>query len=473
MKNLAIRFSGVSRGKHKGGPAYYLDTAASVMLKLMLFVALFCPISTTMEGNKHPQYYQEFLLVNAAAVIFMMVYVAALFYKKNWNRENLVFGVKFFFVMCLYVFFYWLMMDSIQWKWQGVNCMISFGFFLLLMCGRNREWFDRHHIIEFANRSIVLSNLIGIFVYLKGYASVYWYDFKFQLMLPQAFYREKRFEWIYYHKSQYALMLLLSLAFILVYRKKFLHKVTFAFSVAVIVAGLYISHVNTAMVGGGLILGSFCVDWFIRNFKKIRLWIRVAVIPLFGAGVVGACVVAFQKIAAERSVLTLGYRTYIWESAVNLLLKRPEGLGLRFSFKKLHLDALGGMTTTNNGHNIFLNEMLRLSIPVGICFIIFFVLIIAYALEKKFSFFTLGIWGALLMSMMMDYAVMNSGWTLMLFFFYAIFFLDVDGRKKNGGGARENVVAVTEEPCPEEPDDRTDASQQEESCPAASAVDNK
>ena len=38
--------------------------------------------------------------------------------------------------MCLYVFFYWLMMDSIQWKWQGVNCMISFGFFLLLMCGK-------------------------------------------------------------------------------------------------------------------------------------------------------------------------------------------------------------------------------------------------------------------------------------------------------------------------------------------------
>ena len=139
----------------------------------------------------------------------------------------------------------------------------------------------------------------------------------------------------------------------------------------------------------------------------------------------GACVMAFHKIAAERSVLTLGSRTYIWKSAIDLLLKRPEGLGLRFSFKKLHLDALGGMVTTNNGHNIFLNEMLRLSIPVGICFIIFFVLIIVYSLEKKFSIFTLGIWGALLMSMCMDYAVMNSGWTLMVFFFYTIFFLDV------------------------------------------------
>ena len=156
-------------------------------------------------------------------------------------------------------------------------------------------------------------------------------------------------------------------------------------------------------------------------------------IPLFCAGVVGACVVAFQKIAAERSILTLGYRTYIWESAIDLLLKRPEGLGLRFSFKKLHLDTMVGMATTNNGHNIFINEMLRLSIPVGICFIIFFVLIFVYSLEKKFSFFTLGIWGALLMSMMMDYAVMNSGWTLMVFFFYGIFFLDV--------GSQRNLVA--------------------------------
>lgn len=436
-------------GSHSLNKEDYLDTAASVVLKIMLIVALFCPISTTMEGSRHPQYYQEFLLVNAVAVVFLLFYGIATIWQKRWNRENLVFCIKFLFVMCCYVFFYYLMMDSIQWKWQGVNCVISFGFFLLLMCGRNQEWFDRHHIIEFANRSIVISNLIGILVYLQGYASVYWYDFKFQLMLPQAFYGEKRFEWIYYHKSQYAFMLLLSLAFVLVHRKKFINRVTLALSIAVLLAGLYISHVNTAIVGGGLILGSFCVDWFIRNFKKIKLWIKVVVIPLFGAGVLGAGVMAFQKIAAERSVLTLGSRTYIWQSAIDLILKRPEGLGLRFTFKKLHLEGLGGMVTTNNGHNIFLNEILRLSIPVGVCFIIFFVLIIVYSLEKKFSFFTLGIWGALFMSMMMDYAVMNSGWTLMVFFFYTIFFLDVGARKKEAavsgaGGEPQDDRGISE-----------------------------
>ena len=146
------------------------------------------------------------------------------------------------------------------------------------------------------------------------------------------------------------------------------------------------------------------------------------IIPLFTVGIVGGCVAAFMKIQAERSVLSLGFRTYIWKGAISIILKRPEGLGPRFTFKKVPLLELG--TKTNNGHNIFLNEMLRLSIPVGICFTIFFILIAVYALEKKFSFLTLGIWGALFMSVMMDYAVMSCGWTLMAFFFYTVFFLD-------------------------------------------------
>lgn len=419
----------------------YLDTAASVLLKILLFVAMFVPMSTTMEGNTHFQYYQEFLLVNAVAVVFLLFYGMATLGQKRWNKENKVFCIKFFIVMCLYVFFYWLMMDSIQWKWQGANCMVSFGFFLLLMCGRNREWFEEHKIIEFTNGSIILSNFIGILVYLKGYASVYWYNFKFQLMPPQQHYGEKRFDWIYYHKSQYAFMLLLGLAFILVYRKKFKHKISLGAGVAVMLVCLYISHVNTAIVGGGLILCSFCLDEFIRNFKKIKLWVKAVIIPLFGVGVVGGCAAAFMKIQAERSIITLGSRTYIWKNAIDIILKRPEGLGTRFIFKKIPLPELWGKT--NNGHNIFLNEMLRLSIPVGICFAIFFILIVAYALEKKFSFLTLGIWGALFMSVMMDYAVMSCGWTLMVFFFYTLFFLDTGKETElpgdSGGEIRQRI----------------------------------
>lgn len=406
----------------------YLEIFAAILIKIMLIIALFIPISTTMKGSKHPQYFQEFLLVNVIAACFTFFYLLTLFMHKRWNKENKVFCIKFFIVLCLYIICYYFMMDSIQWKWQGINCVISFGFFLFLMLGNNQVFFDKYHIIEFVNRSIVVSNIIGILVYLEGYASVYWYNFKFQLLLPQAHYWEKRFNWIYYHKSQYAFMLLLSLAFILVHRKKFINKITFSLSVILLMVCLYISHVNTSIVGGGIIIGSFCVDLFVKNIKKIKLWIKVVSIPTFFVVVISSAIIVFKKIAAERSVITLGNRTAIWKSAIDLILKRPEGLGLRFSFKKLHLvDSI--MTKTNNGHNIFLNEMLRLSLPVGICFTIFFILIFVYSLEKKFSFFTLGIWGALLMSMMMDYAVMNSGWTLMVFFFYTIFFLDTEHDK--------------------------------------------
>lgn len=406
----------------------YLDMFAAVILKIMLIVALFIPVTTTLEGSKHPQYFQEFVLVNAVAVVFLFFYVLSVIKNKRWNRVNLVFCIKFLFALCGYQFFYWLMQDSIQWKWEGWNCLVSFGFFLLLMCGMNQEWFEKYHIIQFANRSIVISNLLGIIVYLKGYASVYWYNFKLELMQPKDFYGEKRFDWIYYHKSQYAFMILLSIGFILVHRKKFINKITFGISLAVLAAALYISHVNTAIVGGGMILVCYCLDIFIKNFKKIKLWVKAVVIPVFGAGVISACVIAFQKIAAERSVLTLGSRTYIWKNVINYILEHPEGIGPRFAQKKILLQEI--YAKVNNGHNVFLNELYRFSIPVGICFIIFFVLILVYSLEKKFSFLTLGIWGALLMSMMMDYAVMNSGWTLMVFFFYTIFFLDVGAKKK-------------------------------------------
>lgn len=75
MKALNLKAPGRSvreKNSHNGTRVDYLDTAASVVMKLMLIVALFCPISTTMEGSKHPQYYQEFLLVNAVAVLFLI-----------------------------------------------------------------------------------------------------------------------------------------------------------------------------------------------------------------------------------------------------------------------------------------------------------------------------------------------------------------------------------------------------------------
>ena len=61
----------------------------------------------------------------------------------------------------------------------------------------------------------------------------------------------------------------------------------------------------------------------------------------------------------------------------------------------------------NNGHNLFLNSMLRFSVPVGICFDILFLGIAVYSMIKSRSFLTLGMWLALLILLNMDYALMS------------------------------------------------------------------
>ena len=381
-------------------------------------------------------YYQEFLLVNAVIAVFMVLYLASTWGQHRWEKENKIFCIKYFVAIVAYLFFYWLMYEHIQWKWEGLNACISFGFFLFLMSGKNKDWIDKYHIIEFASGSIIISNLIGIMVYLKGYASVYWYNFKFQFLLPQAnYYYERRFNWIYYHKSQYAFMLLLSLAFVLTYRHKFKNKFLFCFSVAELMVCLFISHVNAAIVGGGLLPCSFVLDLIIKNYKRINKAFFVVGIPVCLGAVFAVARILFLKIAAERSVTTLGSRTYIWKNVGQYILAHPEGMGNKFAAEKIALPDSGG-ALVNNGHNIFLNEMLRFSLPVGICFVILFALIIIYSLEKKFSVFTLGIWVAVMISVNMDYAVMASGWTLMLFFFYMIFFLE-PGKDKRKPGKHE------------------------------------
>ena len=93
-----------------------LDVLSAVLIKLFLFVALFCPITTTMAGNKHKVYYQEFMLVNAVIAIFIVCYVIAIVINQRWNKDNKVFCIKYFIAILAYLFFYWLMLDQIQWK---------------------------------------------------------------------------------------------------------------------------------------------------------------------------------------------------------------------------------------------------------------------------------------------------------------------------------------------------------------------
>ena len=75
---------------------------------------------------------------------------------------------------------------------------------------------------------------------------------------------------------------------------------------------------------------------------------------------------------------------------------------------------------TNNAHNLFLNQILRFSIPAGVCFTLLFLGIAVYTLIKGRSFLMTGTWLALLLLLNMDYSLMSVNMALVFLIVYLI-----------------------------------------------------
>lgn len=79
-----------------------------------------------------------------------------------------------------------------------------------------------------------------------------------------------------------------------------------------------------------------------------------------------------------------------------------------------------GWWFVNNAHNVFFNQMLRFSIPVGIIFTLLFLGIVIYTLVKGRSFLVTGTWIALLVLLDMDYALMSTEMALLFLIVWLI-----------------------------------------------------
>ncbi|MCI8852825.1 MAG: hypothetical protein HFI32_04890, partial [Lachnospiraceae bacterium] len=149
------------------------------------------------------------------------------------------------------------------------------------------------------------------------------------------------------------------------------------------------------------------------DFKKI------AVTKFHIAG--GICLIlaaaaAGKLLLAERNLLTLGNRLPIWKGALQTILQYPRGWG--FYFGEVLIEC--GEFAVNNAHNIFLNAILRFSIPVGLCFTLLFLLIFAYALYQCRSWMAAGMCLAVFVLINMDYALQNYEVAMCLLLLYLV-----------------------------------------------------
>lgn len=362
----------------------------------LLFPAFYSPYTDVYQSA----YYGGF----SWAYFLLVLYIALQIWK---NREKilpvslaaLVFlgGLFLYNLLSLYFNHKYL-----HWYWEQVNNTVAFVLFLVLACFSMQPKEESEGNIRFLIHCILLSNAASVIYYLMGYTKLLICNNQFVFFeLPGDFY-ESRHYWIYSHKSEYALMLVAFLALFIAYRKLFRSALTFVLSTALLLICLYLTHSWTGIGGVFLIvIGSVLdsVDWKHFHVKK---WYFPAA-ALF----VAAAAAAAYKLLAERDVMNLGGRVPIWKSVWQVILKHPEGWGMRFGESVISVEEMNGFLV-NNAHNVFFNQMLRFSIPVGIVFTLLFLGIVIYMLRKGRSFLTAATWLALLVLLDMDYAIMST-----------------------------------------------------------------
>lgn len=216
-------------------------------------------------------------------------------------------------------------------------------------------------------------------------------------------------------------MLLLFIGLFVVHKKKFRNKLTYLLSLVTLFCCLLIAHTNTSTVCAVFILAADFVDYLFANkrylFTKITLLVMSSL---------GAAKLILSWIAQERDLSNLGSRIPIWKMAIEKIKENPRGLGNRFALNPKDWLQIAPTWKTNNCHNIFLNEMLRFSIPVGFCYLGFFLASCVYSLMKKFSFLRLSIWISFFIAVSMDYSVQTPELSMVMFMIYCIFFFPLE-----------------------------------------------
>lgn len=373
---------------------------------MLLFPAFYSPHTDVYQSA----YYAGFSWAYFLLVLYMLLQLV-------WNRGKLArlhaAAAVYFGVLLLYnVLSLYFNHKYLHWYWEQINNTVAFLFMAVLLGFQIRLDEGKYDNILFLMRCIVISNVGSIIYYLLGYTNLLICNNQFIFFeLPSNFY-ETRHYWIYSHKSEYALMLVAFMALFTAYRKKFKNMLTFLLSMAVLLFCLYLTHSWTGIAGVFLIILGGVLDQV--NWKEFRprKWHFAAAAVFLAAG--GA--VAWE-VLSERNIMTLGDRVPIWKAVWQVILDHPEGWGMRFGTSMIQTET--GLLV-NNAHNVFLNQMLRFSIPVGICFILLFLGLVVYTLVKSRSFLMAGTWLALLLLLDMDYSMMSLQMALLFLIVYLV-----------------------------------------------------
>ena len=334
-----------------------------IMLYLYFCVLFFIPYYRTYANS-----YTESFILSSSILIICNIYI--LKYKKKKilfddSRKQII----FISILILFIIFFAIVNVRLGCWYSMINQVNSYIFLYLWgtrICGYEN---DVNKIMKNIIILFLLSVIFSILFRSIGGDAIKFYNNNFYIRYQDSF-LDKRLTYIFNHKSEYGLILLLFFMYSLYYFKSKYKKVLISCITIALLLTNSIVNITCAII----VLLTYL---YTKYWNKCNKYIKVSVSILFGLGVLVASAIIISLISDVRDLSSLGSRTTIWSYAFEYLSKNANGIGKNFQIIQFNT---GLNFYVNNFHNVFLNEMLQFSNIVGILYTILIFLIVFYSI---------------------------------------------------------------------------------------------
>ena len=296
---------------------YIPKHVANALIKHVAAVTLFVPYY---YAHNYNVYYQDFALATFFAAFFMITVFT------SWKlvfRRNGVFACMLSILLVAYNgFAAYMNYNYHHWYGDQINTTLAFLFFIVLLIVKDSHELIDDNVIKATIHLIVASNVLSL---MYRALDKYTYLMFFNTEVRQGEFPRwsKPYSWLYAHKSQYAFLLVLCVAFFVVHRKYFRNKLTYCLSQGVLLIALYFTDTYTSMAAALLIFAG----QFLNYLLKAKWWLKLVSLILFPLPFITVAKELYAQIETDRNILTLGSRTQIWPAFVQHIQDNPNGVG--------------------------------------------------------------------------------------------------------------------------------------------------
>lgn len=297
------------------------------------------------------------------------------------------------------------------WRTEPLSILIAILFFITLLVIRDEHKVISDKVIHFAIIAILVHNGIGIIYRLFGGAKFYMQTLYYEATAITE--TNQCFSWMYYDASEYALILLLSMAFLMAYKKMFKNNYLYWGAQALLIICMLLTHTSIYYLATLVLFGGDLLYQFIKKYTVLQTYEMYSypiVLVLFG-------ILAYALL---HSVESYKNKLLIWKGTWDILRVKPEGLFVGFGY--IPYEVPGIDVPLIQAQNTFLNHMLRHSLGTGIMFAILILILFILAFIKKPNYRSLGILLAIFIPMNMEFGLQSLHLPYVLFLMYAIFY---------------------------------------------------